>query len=753
MEVAELLNKAQAANVREARDALAHLVGLILDDAHSMAVVFRCFCESINVLLAHRKTEIPRSVFAFVSELLKKLRLSKRGSNFTHNFIKYLLRGLDSKLRHVRINSLLLIRSSIESLEAVSPKLWSVMKTKIGEKLFDKEASVRVQAVHIVEKYQDMLVDEGISFARLLKDLLRYDPSAEVRKLALGAINISEHTVSSVISRAVDANEGVRMFFVSNRLLSIDWAMLSQRERAFLVNSLEAERNEEIRRRFVERFEVLFEETFQGQYEVLVSACFVESDANASLKRLLRLLMKSYEYTVAFDEAFLSRATPALVFLMNTALAHVEEERGRDAIVLPDLEIILKCLIDSSLSMTEEQAFAGSTPESLFGIVEYYDVFQHAERLVVFKFILYILTHPQDLRSEVTDSVVRLLCKINHGTDDYVKILGKVISHSLVPQLPADPRRPQELDVLTKPMDIIVKVLTYFPGICDSAIFHRMLDDLVLPSVESPDVPLKSRALEALFLIAVSSGTFSLYQDTFMREASSSSLEIQALAANILCDACILTKKGLLGESGALEWILAHLGERLGVPGIERGICKLLLADVPGEKEKEDLVVALLSRFYGGGQSDHEAQFLHVFFYEYFRSRHWILISVYSRAVREMVHWKVFNDQVVFWYEKNKAPEYACSELLILVLACVLKAARQAEGAGWPREEKELVGRHLDLLGKVLLLKGTFDAEAANKVIGLASSISRHIAKVFSDNDVVKNILFEFISNKSEGAD
>src|SRR5699024_8356206 len=145
------------------------------------------------------------------------------------------------------------LRGSIEHLENVSPRLWEAVKVKIGEKLFDKEVSVRMNAVHIASRYQEDLLEKGLPFYKLLKDLLRYDRSPEIRKAVTGLISINRNTVSAVITRSRDVNSNVRMVFVTSKLSAIIWKELTHTERVNLLNNLEKEREKEIRNKFLQK--------------------------------------------------------------------------------------------------------------------------------------------------------------------------------------------------------------------------------------------------------------------------------------------------------------------------------------------------------------------------------------------------------------------------------------------------------------------------------------------------------------------
>ncbi|OAG29218.1 hypothetical protein NEDG_01291 [Nematocida displodere] len=727
MQVAELLNRAQTESVKESREVLDELEALITEDPENATGTFREFCECISVLLGCRRAEVPKSILQFTNELLKRLKHSKEGRNFTHNLIKYLVRGVDSKLKHTRTNSLILLRGCIEHLDTVSPRLWGAVKVKIGEKLFDREVSVRIHAVHIVMRYQEGLLDQNLPFFKLFKDLLRYDPSPEIRKLILSSIVMNRSTLPAIVSRASDTSEGVRMTFVSSRLGGLPWEMLTLEERSALLQALEEERSEEIRTKFLQKFGVIFEEVFEGKFERLVAGFYLENRKNHSLERLLRSLMKQHEYADGFGEEFLERSTPSLLFLMRVSLQHIDQERGRDELVLPDVAVLLKSIIDSSLALSSGDVFTGSVPFTLFSLLEYYDAFQTKERGLLIKCALYILSQDAELLPEVVSGIAGIILRACSGSHDD-KMLIKALSVGRVSTQVCLG------EALLLQDNFQVKD---FPTV------FRLIEEKAIGNLGAEDPATKNAALRLTALAAIHGNAPEKYAELLKPEVLLGS--DTALLA--VADLSIYFK----GERGIFEWLYAHLEEEEAnhSPSSDRVITKLLLSELPTPEESEFFISQVVKRFYSEETHNEDAQYLHVFFHEYFRKKPWIVFSVHNQIVSEIVHWKVFNDQILYWFGFREDKTYTEGDFLLLALSSALKAAKAlVETDVSKKEAREGIQRHMDLLGKVSALPYTLTELSRAKAVELSSGLSKRTAKILPDNEIVKNLLFDLVSGK-----
>ncbi len=92
------------------------------------------------------------------------------------------------------------------------------------ERLFDKEASVRVHAIHSMSRLQSLPIedDSQMTIMDIFIDLLQHDPSADVRKAALLQIAVCPQSIPAVLERRRDVDNLVRRMFYSKKMAEID---------------------------------------------------------------------------------------------------------------------------------------------------------------------------------------------------------------------------------------------------------------------------------------------------------------------------------------------------------------------------------------------------------------------------------------------------------------------------------------------------------------------------------------------------
>lgn len=101
-------------------------------------------------------------------------------ARFVENMMRYLFHGIEAKDKTVRFRCCQLIGFCIGCISELSADVWNVFKVKMSERLFDKEAAIRVQAVIALTKFQGGFIDDAnsIGIIDLFSDLLQHDPNA-----------------------------------------------------------------------------------------------------------------------------------------------------------------------------------------------------------------------------------------------------------------------------------------------------------------------------------------------------------------------------------------------------------------------------------------------------------------------------------------------------------------------------------------------------------------------------------------------
>lgn len=107
------------------------------------------------------------------------------------------------------------------------------------ERLFDKEAIVRVHAIHSMARLQSLPVEEEseLSIIDIFLDLMQHDPSVDVRKAALLQIDVNAKSLPIIIERRKDVDSSVRKAFYSKKMIEIDVLLLTIHQRDEILNS------------------------------------------------------------------------------------------------------------------------------------------------------------------------------------------------------------------------------------------------------------------------------------------------------------------------------------------------------------------------------------------------------------------------------------------------------------------------------------------------------------------------------------
>ena len=147
------------------------------------AQFFMEFFKIVGIVLAVKKTDdavqrIIKFVHAFCihsntqSSNADSLAV-ERGihARFLENFIQCLLHGVEAKDKMVRHRVCMLLNGCINAVDELRDDLLAIFVTKLAERLFDKEAVVRVAAVQALSRLQVNFCQILLARNLLLKDI------------------------------------------------------------------------------------------------------------------------------------------------------------------------------------------------------------------------------------------------------------------------------------------------------------------------------------------------------------------------------------------------------------------------------------------------------------------------------------------------------------------------------------------------------------------------------------------------------
>ncbi|KAI1316429.1 hypothetical protein EDD11_009992 [Mortierella claussenii] len=228
------------------------------------------FIRNLNVVLAIKKKEPAADrVIQFVSSFIlctreKDLRTETVdgdgdaaeaiSSRFVEYLMHHLLKGVRVKDKQVRLRSCQLIALSTNSLGAMDDDLYNHLKDSLMERVRDKEAAVRVQAVFALSKLQggeeaEEGQDDEDNVELKLVDVMQYDPNAEVRRSALFNIEHSKVTLPYILERARDTDAYNRRGVFTKPMEGLsDFRILSINDRERLLRYGLSDRDENVKK-------------------------------------------------------------------------------------------------------------------------------------------------------------------------------------------------------------------------------------------------------------------------------------------------------------------------------------------------------------------------------------------------------------------------------------------------------------------------------------------------------------------------
>jgi condensin complex subunit 3 len=602
---------------------------VLKDMVHALSTrnVFEEFCCVLNTILTCKRAVIPAKIVIFLKRIFEDLSETPGGSQFILGVFVYLTRLTESRLTKVRKNSLLILKLVIDipkTKVVITPEFLS----KVCERLFDKEKSVRKEALRVLANHQDVQLNSKIKVINLFKDIVRHDPNHEVRGLALHVIAVETSTYNCIIERCMDISDGIRKLFFMEQLPRINLKVLSCDRRIFLMEKAMLEREFDARKCFVEA--VLSTYSIPGDIQELVNA-FYDRTSLGHLEAVLHevFIREGCEMTFAY---LTGTPTEENTFLARVALSYIEESSGRDSLNLPELEIFVEAVYEACLSAMqadgdEERQGRIAMIKNLFVILRFYDFFSDDAR----KFILstvYKLLVKSPVEEVVEESVqlLKLVCE-----SDLNALLGGIISKT------AGTDQGLTLTVCKQ----IMKHIRPF-----GELHQAIINEIVLPNMESSEMKAGLLEIGFYYLLESCSDTVAAWLRTSMRE------DPRILG---MCVDLAISKADAPMLEEIVEYLEAEMlnrNEEVIVPA-----SKLVLCNTALKAGFKTGFIDCALRIYYGTANNHLQQYLTVMFYELFSSDSAPLIAVFCSVLEELSNaHRIFIDQALYWIANSVRP-------------------------------------------------------------------------------------------------
>jgi condensin complex subunit 3 len=193
------------------------------------------------------------------------------------------------------------------------------------ERLFDKEAIVRVQAIHAMARLQSLPVDDSSDFTILdiFIDLLQHDPSADVRKAALLQVDVTPKSLPFILERLRDVDSVIRRLFFSKKMAEIDVLSLSIQQRDEILRAGLMDREAPVRQACSDMiFEHWIQKTDGNLIQFLAGLDVLSNTeiAEVALKNFFEKLPDML--TDSFTSQFLESMTVEMAFVLRVYCEH-----------------------------------------------------------------------------------------------------------------------------------------------------------------------------------------------------------------------------------------------------------------------------------------------------------------------------------------------------------------------------------------------------------------------------------------------
>ena len=155
-----------------------------------------------------------RFIIAFTSH--REPGHEEEADEFCESLIRFLLNVTAAKDRAVRFRACQMVAGILNALgpdAEISDDLYDQMEETMLERLRDNTPAVRAQAARALSRLQDGGEDADFSNSEITTafiELIGGEKNKDARKAILGALAISDHTISVVVERTRDISEEVR---------------------------------------------------------------------------------------------------------------------------------------------------------------------------------------------------------------------------------------------------------------------------------------------------------------------------------------------------------------------------------------------------------------------------------------------------------------------------------------------------------------------------------------------------------------
>lgn len=656
-------------------------------------------CSIINTIAACRRPSIPSRISNFLRRVFEDVSDVPRGTRLVLGVLSHLVRLTESRIAKVRKNSLAMIRlvGGVVPPEVVADGFLE----KICERLFDKEKGVRREALRTLGAYQGMELNPKVKIANLFKDIIRYDPSDDVRSLALSMVSMDPSTYGCAVERCMDTNDAIRKMLYEHCLPRIDLRGIAQDKRVLLMERAVLEREFDAKALLVDA--LLSTYRLPEDLRAMSASFYVRES-----QKYLEVLLKEVWERVGCGKDLgylLEDPSEENTFLARAELLYVEDRLGKDELYLPELESLVAVMYRACLSVIEtpdgaERMARIEAMKNLFKIAKLYDFFNETSRKYILSTIHKLLA--KNSVEEVVEEAMQmagLVCDSNLNN-----LIGSIIKRNV--QL-----SPKVCLMVCK------QVMKHIRPV--GRLHQAIVDEIVLPNLCQGEGAVE--VLEIGFYYVLSTPHHAIVQ-SLVHNIDDARVFQMCVDLALSCD-----------DEELLRQVVEHVEARLGHKDDEAmviPVSKMILSHVGLSEELRNKAIAFALGRYYHTQDDHLKQYCSILFFELFSEDSSPLIAVFCSVLEELggSH-RVFTDQALYWIGSSKYPNG--SQLLFYTICVYL-----ANGSGKDQTKRSLLG----VLEKIDVL-GCWDPSTTKKILFCCSTMAKRMGSKPGVGDIIERLM------------
>lgn len=195
----------------------------------------------------------------------------------------------DAAVRYRICDFLNKLLNSMGEDASIDDSLWDKLTTSMTERLLDRSAKVRAQAVYALYRLQDPN-DPDCAVLKMYMFHLSHDPNPEIRKTILSTMGKNQKTLSHAIKRTRDVNETVRKK-AYEYISKITVRSLTIKQREQLLKEGLRDRSEVVRKTVENILLPAWLRHYKGEYLSLLKALDAEIGTETSISSM-KILFK-----------------------------------------------------------------------------------------------------------------------------------------------------------------------------------------------------------------------------------------------------------------------------------------------------------------------------------------------------------------------------------------------------------------------------------------------------------------------------